>query len=42
MAATPGTSMMSAGVPDPAQRADLIAYLQQVSVRMAADTVSPQ
>jgi cytochrome c len=42
MAATPGTSMMSAGVPDPARRADLIAYLQQVSVRMAADTVSPQ
>ena len=42
MAATPGTSMMSAGVPDPAQRADLIAYLQQVSVRTAADSVSSQ
>ena len=36
LAATPGTSMMSAGVPDPGQRADLIAYLQQVSVRTAA------
>jgi cytochrome c len=34
MAATPGTSMMSAGVPDPARRADLI-YLEQVSVRTA-------
>lgn len=33
MAATPGTTMMSHGVPDPGQRADLIAYLQQVSVR---------
>ena len=33
MAALPGTSMMSSGVPDPQQRADLIAYLQMVSVR---------
>ena len=33
MAALPGTSMMSAGVPDARQRADLIAYLQSVSVR---------
>ncbi len=41
MAATPGTSMMSAGVPDPARRADLIAYLQQVSVRTAVDQASP-
>ena len=32
MAATPGTSMMSAGVPDPGQRADLIAYLQKITV----------
>ena len=36
MAALPGTSMMSAGVPDPQQRADLIAYLQLVSVRIPA------
>ena len=41
MAATPGTSMMSAGVPDPARRADLIAYLQQVSVRTAAESATP-
>jgi cytochrome c len=33
MAALPGTSMMSAGVPDARQRADLIAYLQSISVR---------
>lgn len=33
MAALPGTTMMSAGVPDPSRRADLIAYLQSVSVR---------
>ena len=33
MAALPGTSMMSAGVPDDRQRADLIAYLQSISVR---------
>ena len=32
MQATPGTTMMSYGVPDPGDRADLIAYLQQVSV----------
>lgn len=32
MKATPGTTMMSPGVTDPGQRADLIAYLQQVSV----------
>lgn len=37
MAAVPGTSMMSAGVPDPGQRADLIAYLQKVSVQAASD-----
>jgi len=37
MAATPGTSMMSAGVPDPGQRADLIAYLQWVTVQDAGD-----
>lgn len=41
MAATPGTSMMSAGVPDPRRRADLIAYLQQVSVRTATDPATP-
>ena len=32
MQATPGTTMMSNGVPDPGQRADLVAYLQQVSM----------
>ena len=32
IAALPGTTMMSAGVPDPGQRADLIAYLQRLSV----------
>ena len=32
MAALPGTTMMSAGVPDARRRADLIAYLQSVSV----------
>ena len=37
MAAFPGTTMMSAGVPDPRQRADLIAYLQQVTVREYTD-----
>ncbi|MEE4146958.1 MAG: adenylate cyclase [Halieaceae bacterium] len=31
----PGTTMMSAGVPDPSRRADLIAYLQSISVRQA-------
>ncbi len=34
MAALPGTSMMSAGVPDPRDRADLIAYLKSISVRL--------
>jgi cytochrome c len=40
MRATPGTSMMSAGVPDPRQRADIIAYLQLVTVRDKADTAA--
>jgi len=35
MAALPGTSMMSAGVPDARERADLIAYLQLVTVQIA-------
>ena len=33
MALFPGTSMMSLGLPDPQQRADLIAFLKQASVR---------
>lgn len=33
MAAMPGTTMMSAGVPDPQDRADLVAYLELVTVR---------
>ena len=33
MASIPGTTMMSAGVPDPQERADLIAYLELVTVR---------
>ena len=33
MASMPGTTMMSAGVPDPQERADLIAYLELVTVR---------
>jgi cytochrome c len=33
MAMFPGSSMMSLGVPDPQRRADLIAFLEQVSVR---------
>ena len=33
MAMFPGSSMMSLGVPDRQRRADLIAYLQQASVR---------
>ena len=37
MAAMPGTTMMSGGVPDAQQRADLIAYLQLLSVRNATD-----
>lgn len=37
MAAMPGTSMMSAGVPDPQERADLIAYLGSVTVRTFRD-----
>lgn len=37
MTSLPGTTMMSAGVPDAGQRADLIAYLQLVSVRSAED-----
>jgi cytochrome c len=32
MAAMPDTTMMSNGVPDPGRRADLVAYLQQISV----------
>ena len=41
MATMPGTSMMSAGVPDPSQRADLVAYLQWVSVRTPAEPATP-
>jgi cytochrome c len=37
MASVPGTSMMSAGVPDLGQRADLVAYLQKVSVQEVSD-----
>jgi cytochrome c len=37
MLSLPGTTMMSAGVPDPGRRADLIAYLEWVSVRSAGD-----
>jgi cytochrome c len=33
MASIPGTTMMSAGVPNPQERADLIAYLELVTVR---------
>lgn len=33
MAMFPASSMMSLGVPDPQRRADLIAFLQQASVR---------
>ena len=33
MAMFPGSSMMSRGEPDPQRRADLIAFLQQASVR---------
>ena len=33
MAMFPESTMMSLGVPDPQQRADLIAYLEQASVR---------
>ena len=33
MAMFPGSSMMSAGVPDPQKRADLIEFLRQASVR---------
>ena len=33
MALFPQSTMMSLGVPDPQQRADLIAFLQQASVR---------
>ena len=33
MAMFPQSTMMSLGVPDPQQRADLIAYLEQASVR---------
>ena len=33
MAMFPGSSMMSLGVPDPRRRADLIAFLEQASVR---------
>lgn len=36
MAMFPGSSMMSLGVPDPQQRADLIAFLKQASVREPA------
>ena len=37
MASLPGTTMMSAGVPDPQERADLIAYLELVTVRIFPD-----
>ena len=40
MAALPGTTMMSAGVPDARQRADLIAYLQSISVRGSPEAAS--
>jgi cytochrome c len=36
LAMFPETTMMSLGVPDPQQRADLIAYLKRASVRDAA------
>lgn len=41
MQVLPGTTMMSPGVPDAAQRADLIAYLQLVSVRETDDAGEP-
>jgi len=34
MASMPGTTMMSAGVPDPRERADLVAYLELMTVRI--------
>ncbi len=37
MKAQPGTTMMSLGVPDPGDRADLIAYLALVSVQTFPD-----
>ena len=37
MAVLPGTTMMSAGVSDPQERADLIAYLELVTVRSFPD-----
>jgi cytochrome c len=38
----PGTTMMSLGVPDPQQRADLIAYLKQASVRDYPQPPAPE
>lgn len=37
LAMFPGTTMMSRGIPDPRQRADLIAYLRRASARAAQD-----
>lgn len=37
LAMFPGTTMMSRGVPDPQQRADLVAYLKRASVRGSQD-----
>jgi cytochrome c len=37
MAAMPDTTMMSTGVPDPQERADLIAYLEFATVRTFPD-----
>ena len=42
MAMFPDTSMMSLGVPDPQQRADLIAFLMRASVREASDPNASQ
>ena len=42
MAMFPDTSMMSLGVPDPQQRADLIAFLMRASVREVSDPNASQ
>ena len=41
MAMYPASTMMSLGVPDAQQRADLIAYLKEATVRDAAATAAP-
>ena len=42
LAMFPGTTMMARGIPDPQQRADLVAYLKRASVRPPVEEQSQE